>query len=123
MSLLQAADLSSLAPGRLPVRMARSEATALPLFKVGQLGADVIRFPAGGRVPDHTHIGGHVLYVLSGTGWVDYDGVPWELAPGRAYLIPPMVRHGIRAETELTLLAVADNHRPAGSGERLFVCE
>lgn len=109
-------------PGPLPVRMSASDATAARLLKLDNFAADLIRFPAGGRVADHTHPGDHILFVLSGTGWVDYDGTPHLLAPGDCYLIPGAVRHGIRGETELTLLAVANNHRDAVDPERLTPC-
>lgn len=108
-------------PGPLGVPMASSDATALRLFKAGPFGADLIRFPAGGSVPDHTHPGSHMLFVLSGSGWVDYEGVPHRLAEGDCYYVPGSTRHGIRAEAELTLLSVADDHRDAGSPERLHV--
>lgn len=110
-------------PGPLPVRMHASAATARELVAAGPFGADLIRFPAGGCVPDHTHPGAHILFVLSGTGWVDYEREPVRLEPGVCYLIPPGARHGIRAETELTLLAVANDRRPAGSSERLTLCD
>jgi quercetin dioxygenase-like cupin family protein len=104
--------------------MTHSDATALRLLKHGPFGADLIRFPPGGRVPDHTHPGAHLLFVLGGLGWVDYEGEAARLEPGVCYLIPAGVRHGIRAESELTLLAVADDHRDAGSEDRLNVaCE
>lgn len=118
---LSIADLRDWAKGPLPLKMHASDATAVPLFAWGRFGADAIRFPAGGRVPDHTHPGAHILYVLSGTGWVDYEGEPTRLEPGVCYLIPGGARHGIRADTELTLLAVASDHRPADSPERLRV--
>lgn len=121
LKLLYVANLNGWAAGPLPARMARSDATAMPLFADGRFGADVIRFPAGGRVADHTHPGSHVLYVLSGCGWVDFEGEPTQLSPGVCYLIPAGARHGIRAETELTLLAVASDHRPVNSEDRLRV--
>lgn len=111
-----------LPPGPLPVRMHASDATAAPLIDA-PFGADLIRFPPGGRVADHTHAGGHILFVQSGAGWVDYEEVPHRLTPGVCYLIPPGVRHGIRAETELTLIAVGDARRPPGIAERLTLCE
>ena len=121
LNLLQMAILRDLPAGPLPTAMSQSDATALRLVKQEAFGADLIRFPPGGRVPDHTHVGDHILYVLSGRGWVDYDGQPWPLEAGTLYLIPSMVRHGIRAETELTLLAVANVHRDAASEDRLYV--
>lgn len=105
--------------GELPVKMAMSDATGERLVKDGPFGADLIRFPPGGRVNDHTHPGAHILYVTSGHGYVDYNGVPHELRPGTIYLIPSGERHGIRAVTELTILSVASDHRDVGDTERL----
>lgn len=67
--------------GATPIEMAHSDATAKHLFRDGAFGADVIRFPAGGCVPDHTHPGAHILYVLSGRGWLDYEGTATMLRP------------------------------------------
>lgn len=107
--------------GPLPVLMHASDATAERLLKHGPLGADLIRFPAGGRVPTHTHPGAHMLFVLSGDGWVDCGKESVRLNPGVCYLVPAEAAHGIRAETELTLISVANDHRDAGSQERLNV--
>ena len=113
----------ALPPGRLPVPMIYSDATALPLFLDGSFGADVIRFPPGGSVPPHTHPGAHILLVLSGRGQLDFDGTPVRLEPLVCYFVPSGRRHAIRADadTELTILAVANSHRPADSTERLDV--
>lgn len=107
--------------GVLPVKMHASDATALELVSLAGFGADLIRFPVGGCVPSHTHPGSHILFVISGGGWVDYDGMTCPLQPGVCYLVPGGVVHGIRAETELTLLAVANDHRRAGAEDRLSV--
>ena len=109
--------------GVLEIKMVDSDATAKPLLKHGCFGADIIRFPPNGKIADHIHPGSHMLFVLSGFGWVDYEGVPTRLKPGVCYLIPAGIRHGIRATTELTLLAVGDDHREAGAAERLTLCE
>lgn len=108
-----------LGPGPLPRPMVSSDATGLALAKVGGFGADLIRFPAGGEVRPHTHPGDHILVVVSGSGWVDYDGVPHALEAGVLYLVPGSVPHGIRAETELTLLSIANDHRPVDAESRL----
>lgn len=113
------ADLKSLPAGPFAIPMRHSDATAIRLLKRGPFGADAIRFPPGGAVPDHVHPGGHILLVLSGAGWVDYEGAPHPLSPGLLYLIPGGVRHGIRADTALTLVAFADDHRDAASEDRL----
>lgn len=107
--------------GVLPVKMYASDATAKRLLKHGPFGADLIRFPPNGCVPQHTHPGSHMLFVLSGSGWVDCDGLSFFLSAGDCYLIPSNKNHGIRAITEFTLISVADNHRDAGSEDRLNV--
>lgn len=105
--------------GRLPVQMAKSQGTALPLLKSGDFGADLIRFAPGEGVAEHTHPGDHILVCISGEGWVDYDGEPTRLEPGVCYYVPGAVRHAIRSESELTLLSVANAHIDAGSPQRL----
>jgi len=122
LNLLQAVSILDIPQhGRLPVRMHTSDGTAYRLVKHGSFGSDLIRFPAGGCVPDHTHVGDHILYVLGGSGFVDYDGEPWPLEEGVIYLIPGMIRHAIRATTELTLLAIGNEHRDAAAEDRLNV--
>lgn len=106
-------------PGDLPMQMAASDGRGLALVKRGAFGADLIRFAPGTGVAEHTHPGDHVLIVVSGTGWVDYDGVPHRLEQGAIYLVPGAVRHAIRAESELSLVSVANDHRDVGSPERL----
>lgn len=108
-------------PGALPIKMHASDATAKRLLKHGSFGADLIRFPAGGCVPPHTHPGSHMLFVLSGQGWVDCGNQSFFLSAGECYLIPSNVIHGIRAATEFTLISVADNHRDVANEDRLNV--
>lgn len=103
-------------------KMHNSDACGIPLLLHGKFGMDVLTFPAGGCVKDHTHPGDHILIVMSGTGYVDYDGVAHKLSPNDCYLVPGGVRHGVRACTELRLLAIANDHRPVASAERLELC-
>ena len=105
--------------GPLPVQMAKSDGRALALVKAGDFAADLIEFDAGRGVRDHVHAGNHILIVVSGLGWVDYDGEPHRLEPGVCYLVPGSTRHAIRADTHLRLLSIADDHRDAGSEDRL----
>lgn len=109
--------------GELPEQMAHSDGRGLRLLKLGPFGADLIRFAAGRGVREHTHPGDHILIVTGGTGWVDYDGVPYRLEPGVCYLVPGSVPHAIRAETELTLISVASDHRDVASEERLTIVQ
>jgi quercetin dioxygenase-like cupin family protein len=105
------------------VPMHQSNALGARLLKSGRFGADLIKFPPGGRVGTHTHPGQHILIVVSGDGWVtvcfdDYRG-RYPLQTGVCYLIPGNVPHAIDAETELAIISVADDHRDVEAKERL----
>jgi quercetin dioxygenase-like cupin family protein len=100
-------------------QMSHSDATGTPLVKRGKFGADVIRFEAGRGVMNHTHEGDHILFVIKGTGIVEYDGTEYDLVPGVCYLIPGCVDHAIKARTELLLIAVGNDHAPVDSVERM----
>lgn len=108
--------------GALPHPMAHSQGRGLPLVGEGRFAADLIRFSAGEGVADHTHPGAHILIVVGGSGWVDYEGEPHRLTVGCIYYVPGGARHAIRAESELTLISVADDHRPVDAPSRLEVC-
>lgn len=74
--------------GPRPIKMCNSDGTGSPLLKEGNFGADVIRFAAGEGVTNHTHLGAHILFVIKGTGFVEYDGTDYKLEPGLCYLVP-----------------------------------
>ncbi len=99
--------------------MQNSDGTGLPLFKKGDFGADIIHFNAGEGVRNHTHEGDHQLFVIKGRGWVEFDGVDYRLHPGLGYFIPGNIKHAIKAETELMLIAVGNQHQPLDSIERM----
>lgn len=109
------------AEGLLTRKMAHSDATGLPLLKSGPFGADLIRFPAGGKVDSHTHPGEHMLFVLGGEGRLVLGDAEVNLMPGICYHVPANISHAIFAATELTLISVANDHRPVESEERLSV--
>jgi len=108
-------------PGALPVQMADSDGTAMPLVKLNEFGADLIRFAPGKRVGLHTHQGDHILVVVSGTGVLTFRGERHALYAGVVYLVPGSVPHAIDAETELSIIAVGNDHRDAGAEDRLEV--
>jgi len=113
-------DCALLLPsGPLSVDMSNSQGTGSALLKEGDFGADLIRFGANEGVQNHTHEGAHILFVVKGEGWVDYEGYAHHLEPGMCYLIPSMSQHAIRAITELVLIAVGNKHRPLESSERM----
>lgn len=107
----------------LPIEMCESDGTANPLVKRGDFGADLIRFPASGGVREHVHEGDHILVVLGGVGDVIVEGVAYGLRAGLVYLVPGEVRHAIRAETDLVMMAIGNRHVAAGDPARLRVVE
>lgn len=106
-------------PGPLDEPMALSDATGRRLLKHGDYGADLIRFPAGGRVGRHRHPGCHMLFVTLGLGWLDCGDESIRLEKGLCYCVPEGAWHAIRAETDLTLISIAFDHRDVASPERL----
>ena len=101
------------------IQMCNSDGTGSPLFSFNGFGADVIRFAASKGVGNHVHEGDHILFVLKGFGFVEYNGVDHPLYPGLSYLIPGEVNHAIKANDDLVLIAVGNNHRPLDSQERM----
>lgn len=102
-------------------KMAHSDALGARLVKDGAFGADLIKFPRGGRVGMHTHPGAHILIVMSGFGWVTVSGERHWLRAGVCYLIPSNEPHAIDADTDLSILSIANDHRDVASSERLDV--
>lgn len=107
--------------GTREIQMANSDGTGTPLLKKNNLGADIIQFGPGKGVQEHTHIGGHVLFVLRGAGIVKYDGVDNKLTPGVCYLVESEVPHAISADENegLVLLVVGDDHRTLADPARM----
>lgn len=105
--------------GKRPIQMVNSDATGGPLVACDGFGADVIRFGPAETVANHTHVGAHILFVIKGSGWVEYEGTNHELEAGMCYLIPSMANHAIKAKDELVLIAVGNDHREVGCAERL----
>lgn len=115
--------------GEQSLQMKHSDATATPLLRdesiMQAFGADIIRFPPGGRVGLHTHPGAHALFVLRGNGFVAYYDEKYDLKPGLCYLIPSHVPHAIDAakDEELVLIAIGNDHQLADSEARLEIVE
>ena len=105
--------------GVRPIQMCNSDGTGSPLLTYKGFGADVIRFDAGKGVMNHIHVGDHILFVIKGRGLVEYNGVDHSLYPGICYLVPGHVDHTIKAETELILIAVGNNHQKLDSKDRM----
>lgn len=108
--------------GSLPVAMANSQGTALHLVGNGSFAADLIRFAPHKGVAMHTHPGAHILFVVSGRGLLTCGEDTFFLVPGVCYYVPSDVPHALSAtDVELTLVSVANDHRPIDSPERLEI--
>jgi quercetin dioxygenase-like cupin family protein len=105
--------------GPLPIQMHNSDGTGRALLKDGPFGADIIRFAQGKGVRNHTHAGAHILFVIKGSGIVEYNGVEHNLRPGVCYMIPGLVDHAIKADAELVMLVVGNDHQSLASASRL----
>lgn len=93
----------------------------LPLHSNGNLGADLLRVPAGVSFPIHTHPGDHLLLCLSGTGSITVDGLTYTVHPGDLYMIPGTIPHAVGAapDDEHVLIAIGSPHKPVDSPERM----
>ncbi len=109
--------------GKRPIQMKHSDGTAQELLLLNKFWADLIRFDAGKGVWNHTHEGDHILLVLKGNWFVEYDWIDYELTPWIAYMVPGSVDHAIKATSELILIAIANDHRPADSEDRLDIVQ
>lgn len=104
--------------------MVASEAIGLPLVQSGCFAADMLDFGSQQKTSLHTHPGSHILFIVSGHGWLDYDDQTHDLELGTCYFVPGSVAHRIRSSKEgLTLLSVSNDHRPVNSSERVEVLD
>jgi mannose-6-phosphate isomerase-like protein (cupin superfamily) len=56
----------------------------------------VALFPARSHAPAHVHEGAEeIIYVLSGEGFIHFDGHPEAVRPGSCAYVPPRVEHSI----------------------------
>ncbi|CDH18618.1 conserved hypothetical protein [Xenorhabdus bovienii str. kraussei Quebec] len=99
--------------------MANSFGTGESLVKHDGLGADLIRFSKGEGVQNHTHPGHHILFVLSGNGYVVYAGKGHKLEPGICYFVQGNVDHAIKATEDLVMIAVGNEHYQVDSEQRM----
>lgn len=105
--------------GEKPFQMRHSFGTGQSLVSHEGFGADLIRFEAGKGVQNHTHPGDHILFTLKGSGYVVYEGEPHKLSPGVCYFVKGSADHAIKAETDLLLIAVGNEHHPVDSDKRM----
>lgn len=102
-----------------PIEMHGAAATGLGLVSNGVIGADIIRLPAGGGFPPHTHPGHHVLVVVGGQGTITYNGRVYPTQAGEIYLVEGSVPHAVGAISDHVILAVGAPHRPVASQDRM----
>lgn len=105
--------------GIRPIKMCNSDGTGSPLLKLKAFGADVIRFDANEGVMNHTHDGDHILIVIKGDGFVEYNGIDYPLEAGVCYMVPGEVDHAIKAKSELIMIAVGNDHQVLDSEARM----
>lgn len=108
----------------IPMHASDAWARELVANESGLFGADLLRFPPGGRVPMHTHAGDHILLVLAGEGLLLY-GIEesLRLRAGVIYFVDQFKPHEIQAKTELVLVSVGNQRRLPGDVDRLALCE
>lgn len=103
-------------------QMHGSRGLGMPLVKHGLFGADILSFAPRASTEVHTHPGDHILFVVAGGGFLVFDGEFHNLAQGDCYFVPGAVPHQVgAAEISLTLLSIANDHRPVDSAERLDI--
>jgi quercetin dioxygenase-like cupin family protein len=61
---------------------------------------------AGSTVPEHSHMHEQVAHLLEGKFTLTVDGVPLELTPSNAAVIPSNIKHSGIAVTDCKLLDV-----------------
>lgn len=106
------------APLPVPVHGTAS-ASGRELVTNGDIGADLIRLPAGAGFVPHTHPGHHVLTVVAGIGTITYDGRIHETHAGQTFLIEGDIPHAVGAITDHLILAVGSPHKRIGADDRM----
>jgi quercetin dioxygenase-like cupin family protein len=104
----------------LPVDMhGAKDATGRELVTNGEIGADLLRLPAGGGFVPHTHPGHHVLVIVGGVGTITYDGRVYETHAGQTYLVEGEVPHAVGAITDHVIVAIGSPHKPVDADDRM----
>lgn len=62
-------------------------------FNDDRLDVGLVTMSPGGATPRHTHIGGQVLVVTAGRGFIEADGDRQLLGPGDVVVCPPGETH------------------------------
>jgi len=109
---------------RLPLNpMHKSDGRGVDIFVDNSgdkpFGMSVVEFQAEEGVKTHTHIGSHILMVMSGKGELGYYEETHKLETGLFYNIPHNVPHSIKATSKLVMLVIGNDYRSVSSPERL----
>jgi quercetin dioxygenase-like cupin family protein len=88
------------------------------------IGADLIEMQPGSAFALHEHPGDHILYVISGTGFVHISGVDRPVKGGDLVFIAAEHPHAVKgppAGTELPLCIIAFGypHKYVGASDRM----
>jgi len=104
----------------LPVAVhGTSSASGRELVTNGDIGADLIRLPAGAGFVPHTHPGHHILTIVAGIGTMTYGGRIYETHAGQTLLIEGGIPHAVGAITDHVILAVGAPHKRIGADDRM----
>lgn len=71
----------------------------------------LVTFAPGARSAWHTHPGGQLIIVTSGTGWIQQEGGPKrEIKPGDVIWTPPGIKHwhGATAANSMSHIAITN---------------
>jgi quercetin dioxygenase-like cupin family protein len=77
-------------------------------FNADRLDVGMVTMSPGGATPPHVHLGGQVLIVTAGRGFVEADGVRQTIEPGDVVVCPPgeLHTHGALGDEPLAHLTV-----------------
>lgn len=90
-----------------------------------QLDVGLVTLAPGGATPPHVHLGGQVIVVLTGEGFVETEGERIEIGPGDVVITPPgeLHTHGAVSHSPMAHLTVTTGgysfpEPPPGTGTR-----
>jgi quercetin dioxygenase-like cupin family protein len=89
------------------------------------VGVDLIEMSPGSSFTIHQHPGSHLLYILSGNGFVNIDNLDYRLTVGDTIFIPAEFSHGVRTDKDqsepLVIISFGYPHKHLNSKERMVV--
>ncbi len=83
-----------------------------PLFECGEMKVVLASFRAGQFIPVHAPDVNVVLYILSGEGEVVAGEERRKVREGDLVVVPRMMKRGVRARTDMTVLHVVSPPPP-----------